>query len=394
MPTLSNKYRMYPDKDAEVKLAEALETCRWLYNRLLEEIRKANESGTPLRMYDCHNMIPLLRKENQSLGSVYSKVLQMVSQTLWANIRGLAQLKKNGRRVGHIRFKGAGWYKTLNYNQSGFSLNGNILHLSKIGDIKVKMHRPLQGKVKGVVIKREDKKWYAIVQMDVEINELPRNDRVVGIDVGLKTFAVDTDSHGFENPRYLGKTLDRIKTAQRNASRKQKGSKNREKARIRLAKLYLKVYDKRSDFLHKLSRFYVNTYSTICVEDLDVKGLTEKGHNRGLHRSIHDAAWARFVAMLDYKAESAGRKLVKVDARGTTQRCSGCGKTVLKTLGDRVHDCPYCGLLVDRDENSAYNILIAGMGHPAEPVEPKPLLRLTAEQALAMNQEATAFRLR
>ena len=391
MPTLSNKYRMYPDKDAEVKLAEALETCRWLYNRLLEEIRKANESGTPLRMYDCHNMIPLLRKENQSLGSVYSKVLQMVSQTLWANIRGLAQLKKNGRRVGHIRFKGAGWYKTLNYNQSGFSLNGNILHLSKIGDIKVKMHRPLQGKVKGVVIKREDEKWYAIVQMDVNVRVLPGNDRIVGIDVGLKSFAVDTDGREFENPRYLGKSLDRIKTAQRNMSRKKIGSKNREKARVRLAKLYMKINDQRSDFLHKLSRFYVNTYATICVEDLDVEGLKEKDHYRGLHRSIHDAAWARFVAMLDYKAESAGRKLVKVDARGTTQRCSRCGKIVSKTLADRVHDCPYCGLLVDRDQNSAYNILIGGMGHPREPVEPKPLLRLTAEQALTMNQEATAF---
>ena len=333
MPTLTYKYRMYPDRDAEVKLAEALETCRWLYNRLLEETRRAKESGTPLRMYDCHNMIPSLKVENPSLGNVYSKALQMVPQTLWANIRGLAQLKKNGRRVGRIRFKGAGWYKTLNYNQSGFSFNGNILHLSKIGDIKVKVHRPLQGKVKGVVIKREDKKRYAIVQMDMEIRLLPKNDRVVGIDVGLKSFAVDTDGREFENPRYLGKTLDRIKMAQRNVSRKKKGSNNREKARVRLAKLHLKVNNQRSDFLHKLSRFYVNTYATICVEDLDVKGLTEKGHSRGLHRSIHDAAWARFVAMLDYKAVSAGRRLVEVDARRTHNAVPDAAKQYLKRLG-------------------------------------------------------------
>jgi putative transposase len=349
-------------------------------------------------MYDCHNMIPVLKEENPSLGNVYSKVLQMVSQTLWANIRGLSQLKKNGRRVGHIRFKGAGWYKTLNYNQSGFAFKGDVLHLSKIGDIRVKMHRPLLGRVKGVVIKREGEKWYAVVQMVTEVQELPPSERMVGIDLGLKSFAVDTDGHGFENPRYFGNTLDRIKTVQRNLSRKKKGSKNRGKAKTRLAKLHEKVNNQRNDFLHKLSRFYINTYGTICVEALDVARLAqqnvlkEKGHGRGLHRSIHDAAWARFLSMLDYKAESAGRRLVKVEARGTTQRCSRCGNIVPKELKDRVHDCPYCGLVTDRDENSAYNILIAGMGHPVAPVEPRPLLHLTVEQALAMNQEASAFR--
>jgi len=394
LPTLTNKYRIYPNREAETKLAEALETCRWLYNRLLEETKKAKGAGTPLRMYDCHNMIPSLKEENPALENVYSKVLQMVSQTLWANIRGLAQLKKNGRRIGHIRFKGAGWYKTLNYNQSGFSFDGDVLHLSKIGDIRVKMHRPLQGKVKGVVVKREGEKWYAVVQMDTEVHALPKNDRMVGIDVGLKSFAVDTDGHEFENPRCLGHTLGRIKTAQRVVSRKKKGSSNREKAKSKLAKLHEKVNNQRNDFLHKLSRFYVNTYGAICVEDLDVKGLKEKGHSRGLHRSIHDAAWARFLSMLDYKAESAGRRLVKVEARGTTQRCSRCGNIVPKELKDRVHDCPHCGLVTDRDYNAAHGILIVGMGHPVEPVEPRPLLHLTAEQALAMNQEAAPFRAR
>jgi putative transposase len=384
---------MYPTSDAEKKLVEALETCRWLYNRLLEEIRKAKEDGAPLRMYDCHNMIPMLKGENPALGNVYSKVLQMVSQTLWANIRGLSQLKKNGRRIGHIRFKGAGWYKTLNYNQSGFSFDGDVLHLSKIGDVRVKLHRPIQGNVKGVIVKREGEKWYAIVQIDTIVQELSKNDRIVGIDMGLKAFAVDTDGHEFENPRYLGRTLDRIKIAQRNLSRKKKGGSNRGKAKAKLAKLYEKVNNQRNDFLHKLSRFYVNTYGTICVEDLDIKGLKEKGHNHGLHRNIHDAGWARFLSMLDYKAESAGRRLVKVDARGTTQRCYRCGNNVPKELKDRVHDCPHCGLVADRDYNSAHNILIAGMGHPGEPVEPRPLLHLTAEQALAMNQEAKAFSL-
>ncbi len=389
--TLAYKYRLHPTVEAEAKLVEALETCRWLYNRLLEETKKAKEAGSPLRMYDCHNMIPVLREEYPALGDVYSKVLQMVSQTLWANIRGLSQLKKNGRRIGHIRFKGAGWYKTLNYNQSGFSIKDDVLHLSKIGDIRIKLHRPIEGKIKGVVVKREGDRWYAVIQMDTEPHALPSSDKVVGIDVGLKSFAVDTNGYEFENPRYLGHTLEHIKKAQRNLSRKKKGSSNREKAKSKLAKLHDKVNNQRNDFLHKLSRYYVNKYGTICVEALDVKGLKEKGYSRGLHRSIHDAGWARFLAMLDYKAESAGRKLVKVNPKDTTQKCSRCGAIVKKTLRDRVHDCPNCGLVLDRDYNAAFNILIAGLGHPAEPAEPKPLLHISVEQALAMSQEATAL---
>lgn len=395
---LTYKYRMYPNRKTEARLAEALENCRWLYNKLLEETTKAKEAGKPLRMYDCHNMIPSLKDENPALNNVYSKVLQMVSQTLWGNIRSLSELKKNGRRIGHIRFKGEGWYKTLNYNQSGFRIEGNKLSLSKIGNVRIKLHRSIGGKVKGVIVKREGEKWYALVQMDSEVHALPKSDRIVGIDVGLKTFAVDTDCHKFENPRYLSRTLDRIKAAQRNLSRKKKGSSNRGKAKAKLAKLHDKVNSQRSDFLHKLSRFYVNAYGTICVEALDVarlakqKGLEEKPASHGLRRNIHDAAWSRFLSMLDYKAESAGRRLVKVEPENTTQRCSKCGSIVHKELDDRVHDCPYCGLVMDRDENSAYNILIAGMGHPVGPIEPRPLLHLTVEQALVMKQEATAFK--
>ena len=392
MPTLTSKYRIYPNSGTETKLLEALETCRWLYNRLLEDSTKAREVGKPLNKYDMQSSIPRLKKENPALDNVYSKVLQMVNYTLWGNIRGLSQLRNNGRRIGHIRFKGTGWYKTLNYNQSGFAFHDDILHLSKIGDVRIKMHRPIDGKVKRVVVKRECTRWYAVVQMDSEMHGLPKNDCAVGIDVGLKSFVVDSDGNTFDHPHYLGKTHDRIKVAQLNMSRKNKGSNNRKKARAKLSKLFDKVNNQRNDFLHKVSRYYVNTYGTICVEDLDVKGLKEKGYNKGMHRNIHDAAWARFVMMIDYKAESAGRRLIKVEARGTTQRCSRCGTGVPKGLKDRVHDCPCCGLEVDRDYNSAMNILFTGLGQPKEPVELKPLRRLTAEQALAMKQEAPPFR--
>ncbi len=348
MQTLTSKCRIYPNRGTEAKLLEALETCRWLYNRLLEDSSKAREVGKPLSKYEMQNSIPRLKEENPALNNVYSKVLQMVNYTLWSNICGLSQLRKNGRRISHIRFKGAGWYKTLNYNQSGFAFHDDALHLSKIGDVRIKTHRPIDGKVKAVIIKREGTRWYGVVQIDTEVNVLPKNDAVVGIDVGLKSFAVDSDGNTFDHPHYLGKTHDRLKVTQRNLSRKKKDSNNRNKAREKLAKLFDKVNNQRNDFLHKVSRYYVNEYGTICVEDLDVKGLKEKGYNKGMHRNIHDAAWARFVIMIDYKAESAGRRLIKVEAKGTTQRCSRCGADVPKGLKDRVHNCPHCGLVVDR----------------------------------------------
>ncbi|HMK45031.1 MAG TPA: transposase [Methanocella sp.] len=215
----SYKYRLYPDRNTEARLAGALEQCRWLYNRLLEEIEKSNKTDNPLRMYDCHNLIPALKEERPELKTVYSKALQMVSQILWGNIRGLNELRKNGRKTGRIRFKGQGWYKTLNYNQSGFSVKGDVLTLSKIGPVKMNLHRPISGKVKGVIIKREDRCWYAIFQIETPGQPLPKNDKAVGIDVGIRAFAADSDCNSFENQKPLARKLESIKKAQKKLSR-------------------------------------------------------------------------------------------------------------------------------------------------------------------------------
>ncbi len=391
---ISYKYPIFPDKATQQKLAEALEACRWLYNRLLQELNEAKEKGIKLTTYDTQNMIPVLKLENPKLNLVYSKVLQMVNYTLWSNIKGLSASKKNGRKIGRLRFKGYGWYKTMNYNQSGFKLDQDhgCLHLSKIGDIKIKMHRKVQGRIKAILIKREGRQWFAIVQADQEPETLPATGKSVGIDVGLKSFVVDTDGNSVENPRFAEKAAAKVKNIQRRLSRAKKGSNNRQKLRDKLDKIHERINNQRSDFLHKLSRHYVNNYDIICVEDLDVKGLKEKGYNKGIHRNIHDASWSKFIFMLSYKAESAGRKLIKVDPRNTTQRCSACGSIVRKELSDRVHECPYCGLSCDRDYNASRNILIAGMEQPAEPIEPKPLRHVSVTQVLAMKWEALPFR--
>ena len=250
----------------------------------------------------------------------------------------------------------------------------------------------MEGCIKAVLIKLVGDRWFAVIQVEQEPEPLTPTGNAVGLDLGLKSFVVDSEGNSIENPRFAEKSAARVKNIQRGLSRAQKGSNNRRKLRYKLDKAHERINNQRSDFLHKLSRMYVNKYDVICVEDLDIKGLKEKGCNKGTHRSIHDASWSKFMLLLSYKAQSAGRKLIVVDPRNTYQRCSCCGSIVRKELSDRVHECPYCGFSSDRDYNAAVNILSAGMEQPVAPIESKPLHHVSVMQVLAMKWEALPFR--
>ncbi len=350
---LSYKFRLYPSKVVETELFKHLEFCKWLYNRLLEELNKSKVEGRKLTQKDTQVLIVKLKTEKPELKHVYGKVLQMVNYQLWNNIKTLAKLKKNGKKVGKLRFKGK-WFKTINYNQKGFKLEGKKLILSKIGAINIKLSRPIKGKIKGVIIKRENSgKWFAIFQVEDKPEPLPKTEKVVGIDMGIKHFLTDSDGRQIENPKFYEKTLEKIKILYKILSRKRKNSKNREKVRIKLAKAYEKLVNQRDGFLHKLSRFYVNNYDIICVEKLNIKNMI-KNHN--LAQKILDASWGKFLQLLSYKAERAGKIIVKVDPRGTS-----------KGLSSRN---PY------RDYISACRILYTGLGRPLEPAEMEPLREL------------------
>lgn len=352
---LSQKFRLYPSKTVEKRLEENLELCRWLYNRLLEELNKAKVEGRKVAQKDTQALIVKLKAQKSELAQVYSKVLQMVNYQLWSNVRALAGAKRNGRKVGRLRFKG-GWFKTLNFNQSGFRFEGKRLVLSKIGAINVKLHRPLGGKVKGVIVKRTlSGKWYAVFQVEnAPVIRLPETGKAIGLDMGVKNFLSDSDGRQIENPKFYEKSLVKLRVVHHVLSRKKKGSKNRVKARVRLARVHERLENQRNDFLHKLSRFYVDNYDVIAVENLNVKGMVK---NHCLALRIHDASWSKFFQMLSYKAENAGRALVKVNPRGTSRE--------------------YKHGNLDRDYNAALNILergLSGLGRPLEPVETEPLL--------------------
>jgi len=335
-------------------LFQHLDLCRWLYNRLLEELDKAKVEGRKLSWKDTQSLILKLKTEKPELKLVYSKVLQMVNYQLWSNIKALSALRKNGRKVGKLRFKGK-WFKTLNYNQSGFRLEGEKLVLSKIGPVSIKLHRPIEGKIKGLFVKHEQSsKWFAVFQCENKTVPLSKVDKAVGLDVGVTYFLSDSDGRQVENPKFYDCSLERLRKAHKVLSRKKKGSRNRAKARVNLARAYEQVVNKRDDFLHKLSKFYVNNYDVITVEDLNITSMVR---NRNIAGRILDASWSKFLQMLSYKAENAGRMLMKVNPRGTSKE--------------------YKHGELDRDYNASLNILergLAGLGQPFEPVEIKPLL--------------------
>jgi len=337
-------------------------------------------------------MITDLKRIEPDLKNVHSKTLQYENYRLFSNLRALSGLKKNGRKVGSLRFKGKNWFKTFSYNQSGFAIMQNQtrydkLWLSKIGEIPFIMHRSIEGKIKQITVKHHSSgKWFASIIAETK-NEIPKTENKckIGIDLGIMNYVYDSDENHFDNPKHLDKFLKKIRKEQKRLSGKKKGSKNRAIQRIKVAKIHEKIVNQRDDFLHKLSRHYVNNYGFIAVENLQIKNMVRNHH---LAKSISDASWSKFIHMLCYKAERAGCIVMKVEPRGTTQTCSNCRIEVHKELWNRTHKC-ICGLEIDRDYNSAMSILKRALGQELSeytPVENRPIL--LTEQVSSEKQEA------
>ena len=384
---LSYRYRLYPTKEQKELLQANLDACRWLYNYSLEQLGEGRDiarlygwssfRGIPSQ-YDLSAQLPVLKQRFPFLQKVNAKVLQRVLAQLYSNLKVLSSLKKNGRKIGKLRFKSKDRYKTLNFNQSGFKLNGKKLYLSKIGEVNIKSHRAVEGKIKGILVKRENSgKWFAIMQVEKPVESHKKTIKTaVGIDVGVNPFLTDTDGKQMENLEYYDKTAKRLKRLHRKLSRKKMGSKNRRKAKLKLAGCYEKLTNQRDDYLHKLSRFYVDTYDFIAVEDLDIPSIIHTYWY--LARRILDASWGKFRNMLTYKAESAGRTVIPVDPEDTSR------------------ENPYN--IPNRHYRAAINILERGLKKVGldvpefTPVERKPLLCVPASavisgQVYSMKQE-------
>jgi len=341
------RFRLYPSKTKEKELVHHLWLEKNLWNSMLEKTKKRYEAE---KKFYSKSELQLMVKDS----GLYSQSAQAVAHRLHRTLESKIRAKKNGQKWGFPRFKPLERMRSIYYPQSGFSLSQK-LKVSPFGEISIVKHRIIKGKIRTLTLKRESSgKWHAIFTVEQE-SQTPKqnNGPVVGLDLGLNRLATISDGKFIENLRHFHQFEEKLAQAQRNLSKKRKGSHNRKKARRKVALVHEAISNARKDHLHKKANWLLSHYSKIVMEDLRINEMAEEGHGKG----IHDASWGMFTHMLCYKAESAGSEIVFVDPRNTSKECSNCHSIVQKSLWERIHSCSSCGLTLDRDVNAAINIL-------------------------------------
>jgi putative transposase len=346
------KFRIYPSKQQEKLLNTHLWLAKNLWNELLEHCKQTYDD---FGYFPTKNALQIMVKDY----GLYSQTQQEIAHRVYSAVIRVFRLKKKGIKCGFPRFKSIERMKSLHYYQFGFSLDKK-LKVTPFGEISIKKHREIKGKIKTLTLKKEASgKWFAIFCVETP-KEIPKENKgeQVGIDLGLMNFATLSNGEIIKHPHQFRKFEEKLAFTQRKFSKKKKG-KNRKKAKRKVSLVYEKIAYTRADYLHKQANFLLSQYSLIAMEDLDIQDMAgEHGKN------IYDASWGMLTNILCYKAEEAGSRIVFVDAEDTSKMCSMCGEKTKKTLWDRVHRCPACGLVLDRDINAARNILIkATEGH-------------------------------
>lgn len=348
------KFKLEPNQQQTEQIEWTLTMCRQLYNALLEQrIFTYKKRGITVSYYEQKAELPILKQEIPAYKQVQSQVLQDIVKRLDKSFQSFFRRLKNGEKAGFPRFQGSTRFDSFTYPQSGFYIEGKFLKLSKIGKVRIKCHRQIEGRIKTLTIKRKNDRYYACFSCEVEPKKATTG-KQVGIDLGIQHLAITSEGEFFPYHGYLRTSEAKIKKLQRIVSRRKKGSNRRRKAKQQLAKAHEKIANQRKDHAHKVSRRLVNEYDHLVFEDLNIQGMVKNHH---LSKSIIDASWHQLIQFTSYKAAYAGKKVVSVDARNTSQQCSHCGTIVKKTLAQRVHRCPHCGYEADRDVNAAKNIL-------------------------------------
>jgi len=352
------KYRIYPTKSQLTSIENILELTRWVYNETLALRKKAWETEKKsISLYESQKELTKWKQEKPELKNVYTQALQQAQVRVDFAFKSFFRRCKKEEKPGYPRFKGPGRYKSITFpqNQFGFRLypTESKVYLSKIGDVKIVLHRPIQGVIKTCTIKREPSgKWFITFSCDkVEKPEpLPQTGKIVGIDLGLMTYVQCSDGTKIDKPRFFKKEQKELTRIQNKVQSK--------KTKHTEALIHERIKNKREDFCHKTANKLVKKYDFIAHEDLDTKNMLEQ---KKYSKSIADAAWATLVEFITFKAENAGRYRNGVNPRGTSQRCSQCGAEVSKDITVRVHNCPQCGYKAPRDLNSALEVLRLGM---------------------------------
>lgn len=328
-----------------------------LYNAALQERRDAWRLNRKSVTYlDQQRELTELRQSDAEYAAISKEIMREPLRRVSRAFDAFFRRCKTGQAPGFPRFRSQDRYTSIGWPT--VSIKGDRLVIPSGGSVRFKTSRPILGEPKTVtVIRKSEKKWTARIVCDIG----PAPEKIVvststGIDVGLSALATLSSGTIIENPRWTKKHESRIASACQCLSRKKRGSKNRQRARLVLRRAHERASNARDNYLHHVSKWLVSQYDLIAFEKLRINSMARSN----LAKSIMDAAWGKLIWQITYKAESAGRYAIAVNPKGTTQICSGCGEKVPKTLAERSHDCPKCGLLLSRDHNAAINILRLG----------------------------------
>ena len=357
MIRIAYKYRIYPNNAQKVFFAKCFGCVRFFYNKSLTDMNETYKTTGKFK-----NITPASYKEDYSF-------LKEVDSLALSN----AQLNRNtafkaffSHRSGFPKFKSKRNDQSYTTNMINgnikFSNNDRYISIPKCPRIRIKKHRDFIGTIKSITVSMTtDNKYYISLLVETDVEPLKESNTSIGLDLGLKELIVDSNGKKYKNHKYLTKSQNKLAKEQRKLSKMVKGSSNRNKQRIKVAKLHKHIQNQRNDYLHKLSKKIIDENQIICIEDLKVKNMEQ---NHKLARSIVDASWSRFVSMLIYKADWYGRKVIKVPSTyPSSQLCSKCSykNSITRDLAIRRWTCPKCGSIHDRDINAAKNILSKGI---------------------------------
>ena len=355
------EYRAYPTTKQRNTFLLWLALLRNLYNQALAwRIAVYKESGESVKWTTQANALPDLKHQSKAYNGLHSDVLQDTIRRLDKAYKAFFRRIKTGDEPGFPRFKGEGRYRSMTFSHISKHLICDVRRkvgrvvVPKIGHLKIRYHRPLpDGKIKNLSIIKRASGWYVTLCVEVPDPIRVPIETTIGVDVGLNSFVVDSDGEHIPNPRRYRQSEKILSKQQRVLSRRKKGSRRRVKQRDIIARCHERIANQRKDFQFKAAHRILERCDEVAVENLTITNMLK---NHYLAKSISDAGWGRFRLKLQSKAESAGKQFTKVKPHHTSQQCSGCREMVPKQLSDRVHDCPYCELVLDRDHNAAINI--------------------------------------
>ncbi|MCL4365523.1 transposase [Candidatus Marsarchaeota archaeon] len=354
------KFRIYPDATRQAEIDERLILAQQFYNKILEKSVASYQNGkTKVSMAQFNRFVKEIIQEDKKYLKLYSQTrCEIEYRLLKAYQKFFRRVMEGSKKAGFPRFRSRDRYKSITYPQDNgsFSIRRDRLRVSRIGTMRIELHRKIEGIIKTLAIKREGGNYYAVFTTinDIKVPEV-KDTNPVGIDVGLNSFVAMSDGTKIEKPKFVKKSEKHIARWQRIVARRKKGSNRREMEKEMLSKKWEHTTNQSDDFAHKLSGKLVNSgYTSFAVEDLHIQNMVK---NHRLAQSIHNASWNRFINMLSYKAESAGMKVIRVDARNTSKTCSDCGNIRDVLLSERTYTCNRCGMQLDRDINASINIL-------------------------------------